>query len=462
MNISQIVTKNNGEGRKCGNRRLTHPFSAFYTDRDNVMKRKGKRRVRGSVKNFISEKGEVRIMRKKLCAIGLVIALAATMMTGCSENKKGEEATKAPSATEAAGQPSETPTPTEGAEVLLPEIADNSVEFAKNLKLGWNLGNTLDANAKPGLDAEISWGQPKTTKELIEAVHAAGFTSIRIPVSWGTHTDEELNIDEEWMARVHEVVDYAMDCGMFVILNMHHDNDYYYPSEERYEQSEHFLTTMWTQIAESFKDYDERLIFEDMNEPRLAGTPKEWWFSSNDPDGVASIQCIVRLNQKFVDIVRATGGKNATRYLMVPSHAASADTALNSAFTVPVDPANRIMVSVHAYSPYDFAMNKNGYKNWDTSKERDLGFMQQLKTKFIDKGIGVVIGEMGATNKDNLADRIAWADSYTRMAAERGISCFWWDNSGVKVGEENFGLISRNGLYVFYQGILDAMLNNYK
>ncbi len=329
------------------------------------------------------------------------------------------------------------------------------------MKLGWNLGNTLDANSKPGLEAETSWGQPKATKELIEAVHAAGFTSIRIPVSWGTHTDEELNIDEEWMARVHEVVDYAMDCGMFVILNMHHDNDYYYPSDEHYEQSEKFLTTMWTQIAESFKDYDEHLVFESMNEPRLAGTPKEWWFNANDPDGVASIKCIVKLNQKFVDIVRAAGGCNATRYLMVPSHAASPDTATNNAFTAPEDPANRIMISVHAYSPYDFAMNQNGYKNWDKSKERDLAFMDNVKRKFIDKGIGVVIGEMGATNKDNLEDRVAWADSYTRMAVERGMPCFWWDNSGVKVGEENFGLISRHGLYIFFQNILDAMLKNY-
>ncbi len=268
--------------------------------------------------------------------------------------------------------------------VSVPEltIPDNSIDMVKELKLGWNLGNTLDATGS-GLASENAWGQPTTTQEMIDFVKESGFTTIRIPVSWSNHTDAEYNISENWMDRVEEVVNYAYNAGLYVIINSHHDNSKYYPSDEKIEESCKYLEVIWKQIAERFKDYDHRLIFEGMNEPRLEGTNKEWWFSSTDPEGVASIKCIVRLNQLFVDTVRASGGNNADRYLMVPSHAASADNALNDAFVMPTDTVeNRLIVSVHAYSPYDFAMNANGYKEWDGSHDNELNFMDKLKTKF--------------------------------------------------------------------------------
>lgn len=342
------------------------------------------------------------------------------------------------------------------------EIADNSVDFAYSLKMGWNLGNTLDANGAKDLTSETSWGQPTTTKELINFVKESGFTSIRIPVSWGNHTDADYNIDAAWMSRVTEVVDWALDSGMYVIINSHHDCDYYYPTEENFENASKFISTVWSQIADNFKDYDERLVFESMNEPRLMNTNLEWWFSPTDEKGLESINCIVKLNQIFVDTVRAKGGKNASRYLMVPSNAASAANALNDAFTMPTDPSNRLILSAHAYSPYDFAMNKNGYSDWDGSKIGDLNFIEQLNEKFIKNGYGVVIGEMGATNKDNLEARVAWADDYTKLAASMQISCFLWDNGGIKVGEENFGMIGRSDLFVWFPDLLEAYLKNYR
>lgn len=343
--------------------------------------------------------------------------------------------------------------------------AKNAVEFAANLKLGWNLGNTLDATSGSGLSSETSWGQPKATKKLFQYIKKQGFTSVRIPVSWGNHVDSDYNIDDAWMNRVTEVVDYAVDNGLYVIINSHHDCDYYYPSEEHYDDSEEYIEKIWSQVADNFKNYDEHLVFESMNEPRLTGTNKEWWFSENDKDGVESIKCINKLNQVFVDTVRKSGGKNKNRYLMVPSNAASAGNALNKNFEMPKDTVkNHLMVSVHAYSPYDFAMNAGGYSKWSSSKESELkDFMKKLDQKFIKKGYGVVIGEFGATNKNNLQDRVKWAESYTKLAASYGIPCFLWDNGGTgTTGTENFGMIDRKKLKVYYPEILKAMLKSYK
>ena len=341
-------------------------------------------------------------------------------------------------------------------------IADNSVDFAGELKLGWNLGNTLDSTGTRLLGAETAWGQPKTTYEMIRYIKSVGFTSIRIPVTWSSHMNTDYIIDEQWMDRVQEVVDYGLDAGLYVILNSHHDYEMYYPSEEHMEESKAYLEAVWTQIADRFAGYDERLIFESMNEPRLIGTDKEWWFSEEDEEGIASIRCIVELNQTFVDTVRGRSGYNTTRYLLVPSNAAAAQNALSEAFSMPKDRENRVMLSVHAYLPYDFAMNETGYWEWDSDKTEELSFLDELYEKFVKNGYGVVIGEMGAINKDNLEDRIRWADDYTKKAAQSRIPCFLWDNGGISVGRENFAMIDRRKLSVYYPGMLSVMLENYK
>lgn len=385
-------------------------------------------------------------MKKELISCSLTAALAVSLFAGCSsEADVSIDAAETTAATE-----------TYAPKV---EIADNSVDFTKNLGLGWNLGNTLDATGD-GLSSETSWGQPKATKELIDFVKESGFTTIRIPISWSKHVDENYKIDDEWFDRVNEVVDYAIDDGFYVIINSHHDNDAYYPSSERYEESSKYLTTLWKQIAERFADYDEQLIFEGMNEPRLSETNKEWWFADNDEDGIDSIETISKLDQDFVDTVRAAGGFNETRYLMVTSNRADPWMALHASFTLPTDPADRLIVSVHAYSPYDFAMNGNGYSTWDGSKIGELSFMEKLNETYVKNGIGVIIGEFGATNKDNLEDRVRWAEDFTKKAAENGLACVLWDNGGTKIGEENLGMVDRVGKKIYFPEMLDAMLKN--
>lgn len=418
-------------------------------------------------------------MKNKILVGLLVVAMCLTFC-GCggnsnnseaatsvaSEEVKEEEATQEDSAIEEEEN-------NEGEEEMVKERVVysaqeleemNAVEFAPKMEFGWNLGNTLDANSKTGLESETCWNQPKATQELFDYVKEVGFTSVRIPVSWGNHVDENYQIDEAWMTRVKEVVDYAYNQGMFVIINSHHDNDYYYPSDENYDNAKKYITTIWTQIAEEFKDYDAHLVFESMNEPRLSGTDIEWWFAMSDPEGKKAILNICKLNQDFVDTVRATGGNNATRFLLVPSYAANPDFAHFKEFTMPTDTVEgKLMLSVHAYTPYDFAGNGKGYSDWDGSKNFEFNnFMGKLKAMFINEGYGVVIGEFGATNKGNDKARQTWAKGYTQKAASFGISYFVWDNGGTDVGEENFGVINREKLFLDYPELFAAYMSGFE
>ena len=337
------------------------------------------------------------------------------------------------------------------------QIPDNEgMTLMKNLKLGWNLGNTFDASnmtnigAANELDYEKAWCGQITTIETIAAVKGAGFETIRIPVSWHNHVDAEYHISEVWMKRVKEVVDWARACDLYVILNTHHDNEekYYYPDTAHMEQSEKYLSAVWTQIADTFKDYDDHLILESMNEPRLVGTNVEWWLDQNKQECIDSAECINKLNQKFVDIVRKSGGNNDKRWLLVPGYAAAPESAIYDGFKLPEDPAKRIIVSVHAYRPYNFALNKTGTNEWSASNTSDCTeitkFMDDLYGKFILNGTPVLIGEFGAMNKDNLQARIDFSVYYTAAARAHGISCIWWDNNAFSGSGENFGLLFRS------------------
>ena len=326
----------------------------------------------------------------------------------------------------------------------------------EDMGLGWNLGNSLDATGGSGLDTETSWSNPKTTQALIDKVKSLGFNTVRVPVSWGKHVSgDNYTIDSAWLARVKEVVDYCYKNDMYVILNIHHDTKSsasasgagYYPRSSAYSSSEKFVTSVWSQAAEYFKDYDYHLIFETLNEPRLIGTGCEWWFDKwNIPSEVKdAIDCINKLNQKAVDTIRATGSNNRGRLIMCPGYDASIDGATVSGFKLPTDISgnkNRIAVSVHAYSPYNFAMNvdrSNGATSTYSSsiKEELKNLFSTLKSNFRDKGIPVVIGEFGSTDKNNTAERVKWATDYTALAKKNNIPCVLWDNNAFAVYNGN-------------------------
>lgn len=316
-----------------------------------------------------------------------------------------------------------------------------AAEFCKGIDVGWNLGNALDATGGSGLSTETSWGNPKTTKELILAVKDAGFNAVRVPTTWYKHVSgNNYTIDEEWLDRVQEVVDYAYDEDMYVILNAHHE-DFNDPYNDTYKAASKELCAIWKQVAERFKGYDARLIFEGMNEPRKRGTNVEW--NGGDAEGR---EVVNRLNADFVKTVRASGGNNKTRFLMVPTYAASASGL--DGFELPDD--ERLIVSIHAYTPYNFAMQTPGTTSFsadDDNSTHELKWLSQtLCDRFVSRGYGVIIGECGATNKDNSADRKRWAEYFPAVFGQYGIPVFLWDNNGYGTGSEKYGLIHRDTL----------------
>ena len=329
--------------------------------------------------------------------------------------------------------------------------------------IGWNLGNTLDAP-----DGETSWGQPVTTKEMIDKIHELGFNTLRVPTSWGLHTSgaPDYVIDEEWMDRVEEVVNYGLENDMFVILNSHHDNDFYYPTKEHEDESVNFIEKIWTQIAERFKDYDQHLIFQPMNEPRLTGTNYEWWIDYNNQQCLEALEVINACNQKFVDVVRASGGKNADRFLLAAAYCGSPYYSLEEPYQLPTDTVEgKMLISVHAYTPYNIAMNSDAsFRTFGDSEKREIDdFMQKHYDKYRKNGVGVIIDEMGIINKNNPYDRQDWAAYYIAKAKSLGMVCCWWDNGNTSPGNESYGLFDRNTLEIYedslapYRGLMDGL-----
>ena len=346
--------------------------------------------------------------------------------------------------------------------------------FVQNMKVGWNLGNTFDAytdgQLQNDLDAETMWCHVKTSKRMIDMLKEAGFQTLRLPVSWHNHVSgDNYTINAAWMNRVQEVVDYAIANDMYVILNIHHDTayNYCYPDNAHLDNSLKYMTSIWQQIGERFRNYGESLIFERINEPRLVGTSYEWNLDMNNSQCVEAVNCINQWNQKFVDVVRASGGNNKNRYLMVPGYDASEAGVMTDKFVVPKDKTGRVMVSVHAYIPYNFALQApNEYGSTSvfraSSKESTKAIddmMENLYKKFVNKKIPVVIGEFGARDKGgNLSDRVEYAAYYTAAARAYGMSCSWWDNNEFSGNGELFGVLDRAREEWRYPQIVQAMM----
>ena len=330
----------------------------------------------------------------------------------------------------------------------IPDIVTSSQYSAQNIwGSGWNIGNTLDAKSDGskenlGLKTETSWGMPKTTQDMINAVAAKGFKTIRIPVSWHNHITEESGhkIDPEWLARVKTIVDWALAENLKVIINIHHDNlteaqmsntyGFCVPenNESLKDASLEYIKNIWKQVAEYFKAYDDSLVFELLNEPRAVGTKYEWNTPAGTEDKVLAANAIIKeYEQAALDEIRKTGGNNATRYVMVPPYAAS--PSMMNGWSLPTDSANgKLIVSVHAYTPYEFCMgndttftaaHKSNIENW---------LFKTLDQEFVSKGIPVIIGETSASDKNNYDERVKWAKCFFGASKEKGISSILWDN----------------------------------
>ena len=308
-----------------------------------------------------------------------------------------------------------------------------SVQLSQEMVPGINLGNTLEA-----LPAETTWGAPLTTQATMDGFKAAGFKSVRIPVAWSQYADANNNISPVWMARVTQVVDYARKAGLYTVINVHWDGGWMdHLTNDKQAAINAKLAKFWTQIATHFKDYDDHLLFAGTNEVGMEvpwGTPiaPEWAAVQNS------------FNQTFVNTVRATGGNNAVRHLVVQSYYTSIDNAV-TINTVPTDTvAKRLFMEVHTYDPYNFTLNgenptwqwgagatdPKATETWANEAYTDAQF-QKMKTRFVDQGVAVIVGEYGAYVKPKypgMAEyRKAWAKYLTHSIVQHGLVPMWWD-----------------------------------
>ena len=318
----------------------------------------------------------------------------------------------------------------------------SSFATLENFKLGYNLGNTLDSwpvgswwdpTEKSPTDWEQGWGQPITTPEIIGAIAEHGFNVIRVPVTWGPHMDEAGNVDQEWMARVKEVVDMVLDAGCYCIVNVMHDTgasetawlianmDVYPTASVRYKH-------LWTQIANTFKDYGDHLLFESFNEI-LYTNDNNGWTAPSAGDG--AYEAIRKYHQDFVDAVRATGGNNEFRNLVINPYSAGNSQVVLDEMVVPQDKhSNHIMMSVHSYDPYNFC-NDNGewsilIFNEECTKEIDDVFNRVMKRSG-DLGIPAFFGEFGAIDgKKDPAERVKYAKYMREKFIANGTTGLWW------------------------------------
>lgn len=340
------------------------------------------------------------------------------------------------------------------AEIQVAYQNDDAQKIVNNIQVGWNLGNSLDCYdiTWSVTDFETAWGNPKTTKQMIDTVKKAGFNAVRIPVSWTDHLDSDGNIDTLWLKRVQQVVDYAMDNQLYTILNMHHD-DYTWltPTYDKEEEVTEKYIHVWEQIADRFKNYDTTLLFEGLNEPRVVGSTDEWTGGTSEERDV-----INHLLQTFVDTVRHSGGNNSMRTLIITTEAASiSDNALNG-LVIPED--DNLILSIHHYAPWKFTSYefKDVTEFTDEDKETLRQEFETLQSKFVSKGLPVIIGEFGAENKNNPEDRAEYYEYYIQTAKEYGIPCFIWDNN-VSSGEGSYGLFNREECSWYYPEIIEAI-----
>lgn len=307
---------------------------------------------------------------------------------------------------------------------------------------GLNIGNTLDANgdwitSSAPKDYETSWGNPQIAQRLIDTYKSAGIKVLRLPVTWRQHIDENGNVDAAWMARVKEVVNYIIDDGMYCILNVHHDcgdsDDAWlraYQDEAKLAQTENKFKGLWTNIANEFKDYGDKLLFEGYNE--MLDDNRSW--TSTDAEGYAALN---RLAQVFVTTVRATGGNNARRNLIVNTYSADAHEKSLAAFVLPTDEVeNHLIVEVHNYTPYEFVCLENAEpaKAWNDFYAAELDVSFDLINKYlVSKGIPTIIGEFGCNSNVAEAEQVKYVEHFVSRAQPLGIPCLYW-----------FDLINRN------------------
>jgi endoglucanase len=299
-------------------------------------------------------------------------------------------------------------------------------EIAAYMQPGWNLGNSFDAT---GAD-ETSWGNPRVTEELLDQVRAQGFNSIRIPVTWGQHQGgaPDHTIDQAYLDRVEEVVGWALEDGFYVLINLHHDSwQWVSTMPTNHDAVLDRYTDTWTQVADRFRDADGRLLFESVNEPQFTGSSGE----------AADLELLAELNDVFHDVVRGSGGGNATRPLVLPTLNTGSEPAKIDALAAQIaaldDP--NLIATVHYYGFWPFSVNIAGYTRFDAEVRQDVtDTFDRVHAAFVARGVPVLLGEYGLLGFDRhtgtveQGEKLKFFEYLGYAARERGITTMLWDN----------------------------------
>ena len=350
-------------------------------------------------------------------------------------------------------------------------MGSTAVQLAAKIKLGWNIGNTLEATG-----GETAWGNPKVTKALIDAVKAAGFNAVRIPCSWNQNLENAATakIKTDWLNRVKEVVQYCVDNDMYVVVNIHWDGGWLENNITEAKKAENNAKqkAFWEQIATHLRGFDEHLLFAGANEPAV--------------EDAAQMAVLTSYHQTFIDAVRSTGGKNIYRTLVVQGPTTDIEKTNKLMTVLPTDSAvNRMMVEVHYYAPWNFGgLTKD--ESWGkmfyywgagfhsaTDTERNASYGEEadleknlklMKTQFVDKGIPVLLGEFGAIRRTSLAgdaltlhlnSRAYYLKTVVKTAKANGLLPFYWDEGSI--GNNGFGIFNRTNNTVFDTQALAAL-----
>jgi endoglucanase len=346
--------------------------------------------------------------------------------------------------------------------ITVPGMRDlTSLQLSKLMGAGWNLGNSLEA-----IGGETAWGNPAVNQAMFNAVKAAGFKTVRIPLSWKQYADASDNISATWMARVKQVVDEAHSAGLVTIINIHWDGGWMQPTYAQQAMVNARITKFWTQIANNFKAYDDTLLFAGTNEVMVTNV-----YSAPTVEN-QTVQN--SFNQTFVNAVRATGGNNAARHLVVQGYNTNIDWTVSYA-VVPTDTvASRLSMEVHYYDPYDFTLNTssniwqwgagatdpNATETWANEAYAD-GQFQKMKTRFVDQGIPVILGEYAAISRTNItgaeAYRTKWDQYIAHSAFTHGAVPVYWDAGAT--ANNGTGLFNRSTGAQAYPALIATIVN---
>lgn len=321
-------------------------------------------------------------------------------------------------------------------------------QLVENMGPGWNLGNSFDVRDND----KTLWGNPLPSKALIDKVYEKGFRTLRIPVTWGYNMGDapDFKIEANFFSRVTNIVDHALLKGMYVIINVHHDDKWIVPTFNQATSTKNQLNKVWTQIANQYKNYSDYLIFEMLNEPRYKETPQEWSGGTAEGREVLNDYYTTILNA-----IRATGGNNIKRKIMITPYAASVVQVAWDDFIIPNNDPD-VIISLHAYFPFQFALEGSN-PNWGTDEDKAAvdDLMNRIEANFISKGLPVIMGEWGSIGiLANESERLKHASYFAEACIKKGIVPVVWDDGG------DFGLINRYNFVWDLPAIADAAANN--